>query len=223
MSHDHLLSFQVVWPDGRKQIVTYKVADQHSGYIADVRYEGEPTYVAPAPYSPPAPYVAPYVAPTPAPYVAPLPTPAPYVAPVITPAPYVAPVQPFNYAQAYKPYAPVQPYQVPTIRKYNFTPVEPAASVVPVAPAAPVAVAPAVPVAVAAVPIAPSVPAVPVEAVPVEAPVSVEERKVEEGIEVENPVPVIDNYAGEWKQIYYSDANHLKPQRQEKIHTGDYY
>ena len=59
--------YRVNLPDGRTQIVTYTVGDAYSGYVADVRYEGEPhypeykpTYKAapaykPAPYKP-APY-----------------------------------------------------------------------------------------------------------------------------------------------------------------------
>eukprot|EP00094_Tigriopus_californicus_P002458 TCALIF_02375-PA protein Name:"Similar to Ccp84Ab Cuticle protein (Anopheles gambiae)" AED:0.07 eAED:0.07 QI:0/0/0/0.5/1/1/2/0/163 len=61
-------SYQVYLPDGRVQTVTY-TADHYNGYIADVKYEGEPTYPKyepkPAPYKP-APYKpAPY---KPAPY-----------------------------------------------------------------------------------------------------------------------------------------------------------
>merc|ERR1719486_876273 len=49
--------YRVNLPDGRTQIVTYNVADGYSGYVADVKYEGEAHY---APYEPkkPAPYHA---------------------------------------------------------------------------------------------------------------------------------------------------------------------
>ena len=42
--------YRVVLPDGRTQVVTYNVLDAQSGYVADVKYEGQPIpYVAPAP------------------------------------------------------------------------------------------------------------------------------------------------------------------------------
>ncbi|CAB4063412.1 unnamed protein product [Lepeophtheirus salmonis] len=71
-------SYQVALPDGRVQTVTY-TADDYAGFVADVTYEGVPTYPKydpkPAPYKP-APY-------KPAPY-----KPAPYKpAPVYHPAP----------------------------------------------------------------------------------------------------------------------------------------
>ena len=37
-------SYRVALPDGRTQIVNYNVADAYSGYVADVSYEGVPTY-----------------------------------------------------------------------------------------------------------------------------------------------------------------------------------
>jgi len=37
-------SYRVALPDGRIQHVDYHVADAYSGYVADVTYEGVPTY-----------------------------------------------------------------------------------------------------------------------------------------------------------------------------------
>merc|ERR1711978_335687 len=36
--------YRVALPDGRTQVVTYNVADAYSGYVADVKYTGEPHY-----------------------------------------------------------------------------------------------------------------------------------------------------------------------------------
>ena len=91
-------SYSVALPDGRLQTVNYKVADDYSGYVADVVYTGEAAYPA---YSKPAYAPAPVYAPAPA-YT---PAPAYAPAPAYTPAPAYAPAP---YAPAYKP-APYKP------------------------------------------------------------------------------------------------------------------
>jgi hypothetical protein len=96
--------YRVLLPDGRTQIVTYSVGDEHTGFVADVRYEGtaipyEPVRPVPGPYGPAAPIVPPPVAPVPEPY-APAPIPPPPVAPV-----YPGPVAPIPPPPA--PYAPL--------------------------------------------------------------------------------------------------------------------
>ncbi|XP_076065068.1 cuticle protein 7-like [Oratosquilla oratoria] len=47
-------SYRVALPDGRIETVTFD-ADDYSGYVAKVTYEGEATHPAPAPYHPPPP------------------------------------------------------------------------------------------------------------------------------------------------------------------------
>ena len=95
--------YSVALPDGRTQIVTYRV-DGDSGFIADVRYEGEARpydyHAKPAPAYKPAPAPAVYkpapVVYKPAPVVyKPLPPPAPVVykpAPLPAPIPVAKPV-----------------------------------------------------------------------------------------------------------------------------------
>ncbi|TRY79631.1 hypothetical protein TCAL_14170, partial [Tigriopus californicus] len=89
--------YSVLLPDGRTQTVTY-TADDYTGYLADVKYDG---YGKPAPYHPaPAPYH-----PAPAPYH---PAPAPY-----HPAPYHPTPAPYHTAPYHAaPYHPA-PYHEP--------------------------------------------------------------------------------------------------------------
>nr|XP_040582203.1 cuticle protein 8-like [Lepeophtheirus salmonis] len=53
--------YRVALPDGRTQVVNYKVADAYSGYVVDVKYEGKAHYDTYNPAHKPAPYhPAPY-------------------------------------------------------------------------------------------------------------------------------------------------------------------
>jgi hypothetical protein len=54
-------SYRTLLPDGRTQTVTYK-ADDYTGYVADVKYDGEakyPTEYKPSAYKPAAAYPSP--------------------------------------------------------------------------------------------------------------------------------------------------------------------
>merc|ERR1711997_225947 len=57
-------SYRVALPDGRTQVVTYRVDDAYSGYVADVSYEGHAAY-PPAPVHKPAYKPAPVYHPAP--------------------------------------------------------------------------------------------------------------------------------------------------------------
>lgn len=135
--------YSVLLPDGRKQIVTYKVADAYSGYVADVRYEGEAKY---EPYQPPQYGAVPFTVHNAAAYKsygghavpAPKPHHTTFAAPVVTPyvphaAPsynsvHTAPAYPINHyrpspPKAYIPTAPAYPVYKPAFHKYNFKPI----------------------------------------------------------------------------------------------------
>merc|ERR1712001_284322 len=105
--------YRVNLPDGRVQIVTYSAGPE--GYVADVKYEGEPVYPEAKPYAP---------APTPAYKPAPAPAYKPVVAaPVVHHAHVVHHATPVYHAAPVVHHAPVYhaaPAYKPT-KKYGFS------------------------------------------------------------------------------------------------------
>ncbi|XP_040580200.1 uncharacterized protein [Lepeophtheirus salmonis] len=96
-------SYQVALPDGRIQTVTYTV-DGYNGFVADVAYEGTPSY----------PKYEPKHAHKPAPYHA--------TAPAYKPAPSYKPTPAYKPAPTYKPtsaYKPASSYEPTPIPSYK--------------------------------------------------------------------------------------------------------
>ena len=107
--------YHVLLPDGRTQTVNYNVADDYSGYVADVTYSGvlkphpAPTVHKPAPYAPPKPIHLPEPA---APYTPPVPYAPPK--PIHPPPPPAA-----QYQQPSKLVHPTPVYPPPTTPAYH--------------------------------------------------------------------------------------------------------
>lgn len=107
-------SYSVDLPDGRKQTVEYK-ADDYTGYVADVKYEGEAQFPnsKPAPYKPAAAYPE-YKTPAYPTYAAPSSYPKPTYPKPSYPKPaykseYPAPTYPSYPPPAYPSYPPKYP------------------------------------------------------------------------------------------------------------------
>jgi hypothetical protein len=103
-------SYRTLLPDGRTQIVNYK-ADDYTGYVADVKYEGDAKYPEYKPSSYKPSYAPAY--PSPSSYPSPAYNKPAYPEPAYPKPSYPAPpaYKPSSYpAPAYKPaYAPAYP------------------------------------------------------------------------------------------------------------------